>query len=402
MFPFLNRKRNRPLFQYCMIQTYKDIITGLHGFSLIVSVLFVVIYLVRMLYLFLFTGRILFRKPIKTDNHPALPLSLILTIRNDEYNLRKYLPGLLEIDGVDYEVIVVDDFSQDNSYLVLGSLRKEHKRLKISTLNEETRFSAKLAQNIAIKAASHDWVLTVPVVFNHKGKDWLSGIIKELTSDKTLVLSYSGIEVSSGLFNHLYRLENYFSFLKSTGLILNNLPVVYSDENVAFRKEEYFNQGGYRTKLKEPYANLELLMNLFIRKKTSSVLFTGDNSIKKIIEVTGDDYLDLIKKSFRIEKHISDKKKIFLFVEELTRLLFIPISLTVIILLPDIWIIFTLLLGIQFLAHLFIIKTTQNRLNERKIFISSLIYELFAPYFKFIYRWFFYYRSRKNRWRSKV
>jgi hypothetical protein len=61
-----------------------------------------------------------------------------------------------------------------------------------------------------------------------------------------------------------------------------------------------------------------------------------------------------------------------------------------------------LLVGIKFIAHLFIIKITQNRLNERKIFISSLVYDLLIPYFKYFYRWYFNYRSRKNKWRSKV
>ena len=94
-----------------MIQTYKNIFTGLHGFSMVIIILFLLIYFIRILYLFLFTGRILFRKPTKITGHSFKPFSILLTIRNDEDSLRKYLPSLLTIDGVDYEVIVYDDYT---------------------------------------------------------------------------------------------------------------------------------------------------------------------------------------------------------------------------------------------------------------------------------------------------
>ncbi len=384
-----------------MIQTYKNFLVDLQGFPLFVVLLFGAIYLIRMLYLFLFTGRILFRKKQKNVNESSGPLSIFLTIRNDEENLKANLPGILTIDGIEYEVIVVDDYSQDNSYLVLGSLRKEFAKLKISTLNEDTRFSIKLAQNIAIKAAKNEWVLNIPVSLNHNGAEWLSGFSNALKEDKTVVLGYSGIESFPNFFNHLYRVENYFNFMKSVGFTLNNLPLVYSEENVAFRKNEYFRMGGYGQRIIEPFANLELLINSFIRRNSTSILFSKQNSIQKKSKISRSDYFDLLKKNIRIEKHLSLTKRISLFVEELTRLLFLPLLFFVIILLPDVWIIFATLIGIKITAHLFIIKITQKRLNERKIFISSLVYDVLMPYFKLVYRWFFNHRSRKNKW-SKI
>ncbi len=385
-----------------MIQTFQDIFNGLALFELVLLAVFGVLFLLRLLYLFLFTGRIHFQEKITSDDAEKKSLSLMLTVRNEEENLKKNLPKILSLDSVDFELVVVDDFSQDNSYLVLGLLKERYKRLTISMLNQETRFSLKLAQNIAIKATNNEWVLTIPVSLSAAAAGWLDDISRATDSERNVVIGYSTIVSSKGFFNCLFRIENYFLHLKSTGYILNRIPFVYSDENVAFQKEKYFEIGGYGQKITEPYANLELLINSFIRKTTTTVLFNKESSIRKTEKINRADYFDLLKKSIRIEKHLSNSKRFVLFLDELGRLLFLPIAVFAIVLLPEFWIVFASLLGFKFLAHLFIIKITQNRLNERKIFIPSLVYELIMPYFKLFYRWHFNRRSKKNRWRNKV
>lgn len=383
-----------------MIQTFYNTLITLHGFDLALALVFAVLFIIRILFLFLFTGRILFRK--KIQHSTTAPLSLIYTVRNEETRLKNNMAPVLSINGVDFEVIVVDDFSQDNSFQVLGMLRGRSDRLKVSTLQQETRFSTKMAQNLALKAASFDWILTVPISYANATKEWISGISNALDNNKTVVISYSSAQNSRGFINRIYRIENYLSFTKSVGYILNNFPFVYSEENVAFQKKKYFEIGGHGLKISEQYANLELLINFFIRKKTTSILFESETAIKKTEDLIWNDYLDILKKSLRIEKHLSGSKKAMFAFDEITKLLFPPVTVVVIILLFDLWPLFSALLLIMFIARLVIIKIMQNRLNERKIFISSLLYDLIVPYFKLFYRWYFNNRGQKQKWKVKV
>ncbi len=383
-----------------MIQTLYNSLADLHAFNLVVALIFTVLFIIRMLYLFLFTGRILFQKKIKQVT-PA-PLSLIYTVRNEETRLKNNLVPVLSINDADFEVIVVDDFSQDNSFQVLGMLRGRSDKLKVSTLHQETRFSTKMAQNLALKAAGYDWILTVPISFENATSEWISGISNALDNNKTVVISYCSAQNSGGFINRIYRIESYLSFTKSVGYILNNYPFVYSEENVAFQKKKYFEIGGHGLKITEPYANLELLINYFIRKKATTILFQSETAIKKTENLIWNDYLDILKKSLRIEKHLSVKKKAALAFDEFTKLLFPPSIAAVLILLFDLWPIIAVLLLIMFIARLFIIKITQNRLKERKIFISSLIYDLIIPYIKLFYRWYFNSHRQKQKWKVKV
>ena len=383
-----------------MIQTLYNTLAELQGLGLALAVTFALLFIVRLIYLFLFTGRILFRKKTKQTN--ALPISLIYTVRNEGTRLKNNLAPVLSINGCEFEVIVVDDFSQDNSFEVLGMLRGRSDRLKISTLHQETRFSTKMAQNLALKAAKYDWVLTVPISYENATPEWITGISNVLDDNNTVVVNYCSAHKSNGFVNRIYRIESFLSFTKSVGYILNNIPFVYSEENVAFQKKKYFEFGGHGLKISETYANLELLINHFIQKKTTTILFQSVTAIKKTEDLIWNDYLDILKKSLRIEKHLSGSKKTVLAIDELTKILFPPVTVAIFILRFELWPLLAALLFIMFTARLLIIKIAQNRLNERKIFIPSLVYDLIVPYLKLFYRWYFNNRRQKHKWKVKV
>ena len=383
-----------------MIQTIYSSLAGLHGLNLVLLVVFSVFFIIRMMFLFFFTGRILFQK--KAKQIEPTPLSIIYTVRNEETRLKNNLAPVLSINDVDFEVIIVDDYSQDNSFQVLGMLKGRSDRLKVSTLHQETRFSTKMAQNLALKAASHEWILTVPISYENASSEWISGISNALDNNKTVVVSYCSAQNSGGFVNRLYRIETFLSFAKSVGCILNNVPFVYSEENVAFQKKKYFEIGGHGLKISEQYANLELLINHFMNKKETVILFQADTAIKKTEDLIWNDYLDILKKSLRIEKHLTGSKRSVLAFDEITKLVFPLITILTIVLLIELWPIFAGLLFVMFTARLFIIKIAQNRLNETKIFIPSLLYDLIMPYFKLFYRWYFNNSRQKQKWKVKV
>lgn len=361
--------------------------------------IFLFLLIFRMYYLLFFTGRQLFksRKVVIANEKAAQPISVFTTVRNEEENLRRVLPQLLEINNVKYEVIAVDDYSLDNTFTVLGAFKHRYPHFRISSLNEETRFSVKLAQNIALKAAQYDWVLQFPISGAGAGNDWLSGFAYNTTSkNRKLLLGYTGIEPKTGFYNLLCRIEMFTQQLKSAGYICNGIPFVYFEDNLAFKREEYFKLGGYGQKTREPYANLELLINKFITKKETAVLFNETTRLTIDVPTEKDDFLNLIKRSERIERYLPSWKRFMLAFEAVTEMLYSPFLVFVLVYFFELWLFIVVLAGVKLLAHLIIIKIVQNRLNERKIFISSLVYGLLMPYFKLVYRWHFKQQSRSR------
>jgi len=357
------------------------------------------IYLLKFLYLFLFTGRIhLQRVPEEGD---SCPLSLLLTFRNEAENLRKNVPPLLLLPPSDVEIVAVDDFSQDASLSVLGKLKHENRALKISSLNQETRHSEKMARNIALKAAGHPWVMVLPPAGTGIDSRWLRQITSRLNDGKEVVVGYSTIKPEKGFYNLLYRCEAFFQQMKSYGFILNGLPFLFFEENVAFRKEKYFEVKGFQQKISEPYAHLELLINLFIRKATTRIVFSGEAVLREDVHAQRQLFTELLKKEVRIRKHLSFFKRLVLSIDRMVTLLFIPSAVLVFLFIPALWPVYAVLLSVFVLAFSLIIKISLNRLNEPKIFLPSLLVALVMPYYKWIFQGGFSYFSRKQRWWNK-
>lgn len=69
-----------------------------------------------------------------TDQRPAV--SVLICARNEEHNLRKLLPLVLNQNYPRFEVVVVDDRSDDGTYDYLLDLSRQDKRLRLVRVNE--------------------------------------------------------------------------------------------------------------------------------------------------------------------------------------------------------------------------------------------------------------------------
>ena len=61
-----------------------------------------------------------------------MKLSIILPIRNESENIVKTLNLLKEnIENIDYELVIINDFSEDNSYETISNEKKNNNKIKL-------------------------------------------------------------------------------------------------------------------------------------------------------------------------------------------------------------------------------------------------------------------------------
>ena len=90
-----------------------------------------------------------------------LPISVIISARNEAQNLRENLPSILTQKYPKFEVVVVNDCSSDSSDLVLEEFKAKYPNLKVVTITEHVRFKTgkKFALTLGIKAAANEHLL---------------------------------------------------------------------------------------------------------------------------------------------------------------------------------------------------------------------------------------------------
>jgi len=325
-------------------------------------------------------------------------VTIIVPVRNEEERIREILNNFNEQEFQDYQLLVINENSEDNTYEILNVLAETNPKLKVTSLNQEIRFSGKQAINIGLKGASSPWILLLTSFSGGINPVWLARLNSLITPETEAVIAYTNIERAKGFRNLLCRLERFNQFMISGAWTVAGEPFVFNENNVLFKKTLYFETQGFRQKLNRNFANLELIFNENFKKDNVKITTNPELAIREHIEDDRGDHLKLLKKGVQIRQSLAWIKKISLFTDDFTRILLPGLTATLIILHPEYWITFLVLPLIFIILQLIIIRMLLNRLNERKIFVSSFVYILIKPFINWWFIWSMYLIHRRSRW----
>ncbi len=199
------------------------------------------------LYYFFVFSKMAFMK-VKNSNKKELePVSLILSARNEHINLKNNLPLLLEQDYPNFQVVVVNDRSWDESEKILEELEKKYSHLKVVTILQQDRYETgkKFAITLGIKAASHENLIFTDADCKPASKNWLRKMTENFSEEKKIVLGYGAYEKSNGLLNKLIRFDTFHSALQYFSLALSGSPYMGVGRNLAYKKSLFFSNKGF-------------------------------------------------------------------------------------------------------------------------------------------------------------
>lgn len=325
-------------------------------------------------------------------------VTLIVSVRNEEEHIREIVETFNGLQFGNYQILIINYCSEDNTGGILNYMAESNPRLKITSLSQETRFSEKQAINIGLKGASSPWIILLTSATGELKPEWLTNMCSLLSPETDILIGYTNVKRAKGFRNLICRLERFQQFMVSGAWILAGSPFVFCENNVLFKKSMYFDTLGFRHKLNRNFANLELIFNENMKNGKVKLTTNPDLAIREAIDDDRGDHIRLLKKGVQIRQSLSISKKIGLFIDDLTRIVFPALVTAAIILHPEYWITFSVFPFIYVILLAIMIKMLINRLNERKIFVSSFVYILIKP----ILNWWFlgsmYIIHRRNRW----
>jgi biofilm PGA synthesis N-glycosyltransferase PgaC len=169
-------------------------------------------------------------------------VSVIVCARNEESNLKRFLPLILEQDHPQFEVVVVNDSSTDQSEDVLNQFSALYTKLRHTSIpaSDKHMRGKKLAVTLGLKAARFDRVLLTDADCYPLSKQWLKGMSAHLTGEKRIVLGYGGYEPRRGLLNKLIRYETVFTAMQYLSFAIKGKPYMGVGRNLAYDKSLFF------------------------------------------------------------------------------------------------------------------------------------------------------------------
>jgi cellulose synthase/poly-beta-1,6-N-acetylglucosamine synthase-like glycosyltransferase len=209
-----------------------------------------------------------------TDHHQPF-FSVVIPVRNEESNILFLLQDLEEQDyGGDFEVIVVDDASEDDTWNQLQQFKAQFP-LRFYRLPEGAK-GKKAAISLAVEKATGDWVLTtdgdcrVP-------RTWLKSFARQITDQSLMIVGPVRMQYSN-LFGAIQSFD--FSILigYAASLVKLGVPSMSNGANLAYRRWLFQEVGGYEGNDHVPSGDDEFLLLKVHRKYGKGIQFNADRN----------------------------------------------------------------------------------------------------------------------------
>jgi glycosyltransferase involved in cell wall biosynthesis len=329
-------------------------------------------------YLFFYLSVHFYRSP--ESKNPNQPVSVIICARNEAENLRNFLPAVLEQDYHDYEVIIVNDCSEDDSYKVIGNYLLQYPHLRVSNVNRDPKFthSKKFAQFIGIKAAKNEILLFTDADCQPGSNKWLEAMTSHFDENINFVLGYGGYLKETGLLNKYIRYDTLTIAMQYLGMAIRGIPYMGVGRNLAYRRSVFFMNKGFGAHNHIVSGDDDLLVNALATSENTRMEFRKSSHTRSIPSPGLKEWIAQKKRHLTTAPFYKLRDKLLLITEPLTRILFYTafiILLSHIFLWPYVLAVFFIRLITQMIIYYFV----QKKLNEPGILVYSLIFDILSP-----------------------
>jgi biofilm PGA synthesis N-glycosyltransferase PgaC len=194
---------------------------------------------------------------------PTIPVSVIISARNEARNLTENLPYILQQNYPNYEVVVINDCSTDGSDMILLEIKQEFPHLKIVTITEHHRYKTgkKFALTLGIKAAANEHLLFTDADCKPATANWITRMAAGFTGPTQIVLGYSPYTRTGNFLNPFIRFETLKTAINYLSAALNGNAYMGIGRNLAYTKTLFFGVKGFASHMHVLSGDDDLFVN---------------------------------------------------------------------------------------------------------------------------------------------
>lgn len=213
-------------------------------------------------YVVVFSKLYFFKNAPKVQNNTFFPVSVIVCARNAAHHLKENLPDILSQQYPEFEVVVVNDASDDNTAELLTAFSSQYPHLKVITISpkEKTTKGKKYALSKGIFEAKYEHLLLTDADCRPSSNLWLSKMSAEFNAQLSLVLGVSPYRKRRGVLNALVRYETGITAIQYLSYALWDFPYMGVGRNMAYTKALFALSGGMSSHADLPSGDDDLLV----------------------------------------------------------------------------------------------------------------------------------------------
>ncbi len=208
--------------------------------------------------------------------------SVIVAARNESLRIVPLLESFkkLEYPQKNYEVILVDDASQDNTAAIMEQHGREKDNWQVIKLDTKSTAlpGKKNALHTAIQKARGQIIAVTDADCTVPG-GWLNALAGAFDKNTLMVLGHSRIKKQAGWLNAWLRMDNLFSGIMIALPARLGFPNSSVGRNMTYRKDAYLQSGGYPRLSAFASGDDVHLTELFRRRLKGEIRFAAGKDI---------------------------------------------------------------------------------------------------------------------------
>jgi len=335
---------------------------------LIIFCVFIAIVLVQFFYYIIVFGKFSF-KNITSPSPKRIPISVIVCAKNEEENVKKFIPILAEQNYPTFEIVLIDDASSDNTLEIFEEFEKQYSNIKLVKVENNEAFwgNKKFALTLGIKAAKYEYLLFTDADCYPSSKDWISKMSSHFTMHKNIVLGYGAYEKQTNSFlNKLIRFETMLAATQYFSWTIFGRPYMGVGRNMAYKREEFFKVSGFMNHMKIRSGDDDLFINQASNKTNTTICFDSESFTYSTPKKNFKDWFTQKRRHVSTAKHykLFDRNQLSIFY--ISQLLFFILS--VILLINEYqWIVVVSIIGFRYLFTWITLGFASGKLKEKDV-----------------------------------
>lgn len=344
-------------------------------------------------YLFFFSRLAFYRIKDASSDHSSMPaLSVIICAKDEEYNLTRNLPMILQQhyqDGsqeLQYEVVVVNDNSEDDTLFTLKHLKPGYPHFRYIDLQQSAKGipGKKYPLTIGIRSAVHETLVLTDADCRPASTYWLKLMAKGFEKGKEIVLGYGAYERKPGLLNKAIRFETFFSALQYLSFALAGIPYMGVGRNLAYKKELFFKHKGFLSHHNLPSGDDDLFINAAANRKNTAIAIHPQAITYSAPKTTWGAWFRQKTRHFSTAKHYKFKHRFLLGLFSASQFLYYPFFILALFYKPFLYVTLGVFAG-RLILQMIIWSLSLKKLNEKELFWYCLPLEIFLILYYLIF-----------------
>jgi glycosyltransferase involved in cell wall biosynthesis len=344
---------------------------------LILLGLFIAVILVQFIYYVVVFGRFSFAKP-KTSTPKRIPISVIVCAKNEEENVKNFIPLLAQQDYPDFQIVLIDDASSDNTLEIFEEFEKQYSNIKLVKVENNEAFwgNKKFALTLGIKAAKNEYLLFTDADCYPKTTHWITEMSSHFTQEKNIVLGYGAYEkIKKSFLNKIIRFETLLTATQYFGWAKIGKPYMGVGRNMAYKREEFFRVRGFIDHMKIRSGDDDLFINQASNAKNTTTCYSKESFTYSKPKTSFKEWFAQKRRHVSTAKNYKAFDRTQLSIFYISQLLFFILPIVLLVFQFQ-WIVVLSLIGFRYIFSWISLGFAASKLKEKDVMYWFPIIEL--------------------------